>query len=80
MATDLIGQHCLLFWRAKLEELLNNIVSKHISHEGVCSCQDLVENHLLFCWGCSFKLLLDEPGRYSVALTNLTDITCFLST
>lgn len=41
-----------------LKELLNHIVSKHISHQLIRCLQDLVKHHLALSWSSSLQLLL----------------------
>lgn len=66
VAPDLLRQSRLLFRRAELKELLNDIVAKNVRHEGVRGREDLIENHLFFGSSCSFQFLLDESGAVLV--------------
>ena len=58
----LLHKRRLLFRSAILEELLYDIISKHICHETVCIGDDLLENGLFLLRSRSFQLLLDESG------------------
>ena len=60
MATDALSQGLLLLRQAKLKELLDDIVAKHIRHEAVRSSQDLAEDHLALGGSGTLQFLLDE--------------------
>ena len=57
MTADPLGQGLLLLCRAKLKELLDDVVTKDIRHEAVGSSQDLAEHLLKKTW---ITLLFDE--------------------
>lgn len=63
MASHALRQRLLLFRRAKLKELLDDVVAKDISHETVRCLQDLLKNHGLLLVCGALQLLLDEPAH-----------------
>ena len=61
-----VPQHCqrqglLLLRRAKLKELLDDVVAEHVCHETVGGRQDLIEHHLLLRLSGALQFLLDKP-------------------
>lgn len=58
--TYLLRQCRFLFGRAELEELLNDIVAKHIGHQAVSGSQYLWEHQLLLGRGSPLQFLLYE--------------------
>lgn len=56
-----LSQSSLLITAAKLEEFLDNIVAKYISHEIVSSGKDFIKDHLFFGGSSAFQFLLNEP-------------------
>ena len=63
MAADSLSQRLFLIRRAKLEELLDDVVAKHVGHQAVGGGQDFTEYHR-FLGGCSsLQFLLDKPKR-----------------
>ena len=60
MAPDPLGQCLLLLGKAKLKELLDDVVAKDIGHQAVGCTQDLTEDHLSFGWSSTLQLLLYE--------------------
>merc|ERR1719239_45316 len=58
---QLAHQLGLLLCRAKLKELLDHVVAKHVGHQLVGSNENLLEDKLLLPRSSSLQLLLDEP-------------------
>ena len=68
-----IGEVLFLFAIAKLEELLNDVIAKHVRHQIVGGGQDFVEDHLFLGGRGTFQLLLDET-RAVLVLRELHDM------
>jgi len=47
----------------KFKKLLNDVISKYVSHQLVSGVEDFGENFLLLGGSCSFKFLLNEPAN-----------------
>ena len=63
MAADSLSQGLFLIRCAELEELLDDVVAKHVGHQAVGGSQDFTEYHR-FLGGCrSLQFLLDKPKR-----------------
>ena len=73
MASDALSQRYLLLLRAKLKELLDDIIAKDVCHEAPGRGQDLCEHSLLLYLCCTLQLLLDE-ARAVLILGELDDV------
>ena len=73
MIPHLIGKHLLLCLVAVLEELLNHVITKDISHQLTCVRMELSKDLILFVAVCGLKLLLNE-ARAMLVTTEFDDM------
>jgi len=70
-------QRLFLLSRAKLKELLNHVVSKHIHHQTVRGRQDLTEYQSFLSQRRMLQLLLNKPANvYIQSISNVISILC----
>ena len=62
MTPHSLRQRLLLVRRAKLKELLDDVVAEDVRHEAVGGLEDLLEDHRLLRHARPLQLLLDEPA------------------
>ena len=73
IGTELVYELAFLVSSTKLEELLDDVVAKHIGHEAVSRRQNLLEDQLFLVWSRTLQLLLNESGAMLI-LTKLHNV------